>query len=639
MPLITVSGLKKSFVERLLFENITFEVSETDRVGLVGVNGCGKTTLFRILRGAEAYDGGSIYKNQNLRIGVMNQSVDTCDDTLYDYTLREFSYLTETENRIDEINTRLEKGNNTREETELLIKQQCNLRERFEDMGGLTYRSRTRSVLLGLGFTECELGQSLSKMSGGQKNKAQLARLLLSDANLLLLDEPTNHLDINAVTWLEDYLCSMRCAFIVISHDRYFLDKVTNRTFEIKNCRMKITDRSYSGHVELCSSEKEIALRKYMNTQKEIRRIKGIVEQQRRWGQERNFVTIASKEKQIERLKATLIEPERDTDSIAFSFKATECIANDVLVAEGLSKSYDGKLIFKDTDILVKNGERVFILGANGCGKTTLFRILSRREHPDSGQSYTGPKVLMGYYDQNVSEGMGHGTLLDEVHDAYPAMNLGEIRSAMAKFLFKGDSVFNSADKASGGERARVQLLKLMLSGANLLLLDEPTNHLDIDSREALEAALEEYTGTLVVITHDRYLVNRLSDRILYMTESGLTEYAGGYDEYLEAKEKSAKESNIQEKKKSDNALFYKAQKELRSAINRTKGQIERTERAISDKEKELECIEAAMATTDYKKVMELSETAEDIRGEIDVLYEKWEELSEKLAKLESEIA
>ena len=633
MPLITLSEIKKSFAERLLFENVSFEISENDRVGLVGVNGCGKTTLFRIITGEEAPDSGNIYRNSDLNIGVMSQRVDDYEGTLYEYVLQEFSFLTRIEQELDLVNLEIENETDLTKQ-ENLAKKQGRLNDSYEDLGGLTYKSKTRSVLLGLGFTEDELLKNLQQMSGGQKNKAQLARVLLSKANLLLLDEPTNHLDISSVTWLEEYLCSLKCAIIVISHDRYFLDKVTNKTIELKNCHIKISKGNYTRHIELCGTQKEIEIRQFRKTQKEIRRIQGIVEQQKRWGQERNFVTIASKQKQIDRLKATLVEPEKDTAAISFNFVAADCIANDVLIAENLSKSYNGKKVFSNANLLIKNGERVFILGANGCGKTTLLRILSRREYPDSGRSYLGPKVLLGYYDQNVSNGMGHGTLLEEIHDAYPRMDLGEIRSAMARFLFCGESVFNSADKASGGERARVQLLKLMLSGANLLLLDEPTNHLDIASREALESALEEYSGTLVIVTHDRYLVNRLADRVLYMTQDGLVEYVGGYNEYLSAMENRSSKQ-IEEKNISENAISYKNQKELRSNINKTKGEIERTEKKIEEKEKEVIRLELEMNSPDYKKVLELSEKTDMLKSEIELLYDAWEKLTNRLTELE----
>ena len=633
MALLTVNALKKSFSERLLFEDVTFEISQNDRIGLVGVNGCGKTTLFRILRGEDEADSGGVYKAADLKIGTMNQSVENFSGTLYEYVLEESRRLSDIELELESIGERIHRCTSD-DERDNLIRRQDRLRIEYENGGGLTFRSRSRSCLLGLGFTEAELSQRLNTMSGGQKNKAQLARLLLSDANLLLLDEPTNHLDIEAVTWLEEYLLGMKCAYIVISHDRYFLDKVTNKTIEIKNCRMKLTNGNYTRHTELCATKNEIEMRHYRNAQKEIRRIEGIIEQQRRFGRERNFITAESKRKQVERLKADLAEPERDTDSIRFTFRAKECIANDVIVAEGLKKEYDGRTIFENTDVLVKNGERVFILGANGCGKTTLLRILSRREAPSGGRFYTGPGVIVGYYDQNVSVNMGSGTLIDEIHNAYPMMTTGEIRSCMAQFLFKGESVFNSAQKASGGERARIQLLKLMLSGANLLLLDEPTNHLDIASREALENALSDYTGTLVVVTHDRYLVNRLSDRVLYMTEHGLREYMGGYDEYLAAKE--AEKEQTTSKPESENALDYKAQKERKSAINKTRGEISRTEKAISEKENELSRVELAMNTPDYKRVMELTKQADELRAEINTLYERWETLSAELEKLEN---
>lgn len=629
MPLLTVSELQKSFVTRLLFSGVSFEVNNTDRIGLVGVNGSGKTTLFKILRGLEPYDAGSIYKNRDLTIGAMNQNIDEREITLYDYALEESSELMRLESEQDEILERLKSNN----EQSLLLKQQ-NLRERFYDMGGLTYRARTRSVLLGLGFSEDELNQPVSSMSGGQRNKAQLARLLLSQANLLLLDEPTNHLDISAVSWLEDFLLSYPKAFIAISHDRYFLDKVTQRTFELKNQRLFITNGNYSTHVSGQATQQEIALRHYRNTQREIRRIEGIVEQQRRWGQERNFVTAESKLKQIERLKATLVEPEKATASIRFNFKTQDGCANDVLIAENLSKAYAQKQVFSNIDLHIRKGERVFLLGANGCGKTTLLRILSRHEHPNTGSFYYGSRVSVGYYDQNVNSTVGESTLIESLHNDYPTMNIGELRNAMALFLFRGDDVYKLAKDASGGEKARLQLLKLMLSGANMLLLDEPTNHLDITSREALENALSDYDGTMLIVTHDRYLVNKLADRVLYMNKDGLLESVGGYDELLLARQEPVKTEKSMPK---SNA--YKLQKEHRSALNKAKGELSRIEQRIAEAEATLLHIEDELnspkASFDYKLTIDTAARATEKRNEIDKLYADWEILAKRVEELE----
>jgi ATP-binding cassette subfamily F protein 3 len=640
MTLISVNNIKKSYVTRVLFEDVKFEVTERDRVGLVGVNGCGKTTLFRILTGLEQADEGELYINREARIGVMEQIAQDLALPLYEYALLEFSHLVQAETEIENINERLTE---TKDETELdaLINRQHSLRERYEDGGGLTFRSRTRAALLGLGFTEEEMGKELSVMSGGQRSKAQLARVLLRDANLLLLDEPTNHLDIRSTEWLEDFLNSYPGAFIVISHDRYFLDKVTNRTFEMRNRTLYISEGNYSRHMELKSSERELELKRYRSTQKEIKRIYGVVEQQRRWGQEHNFVTAEAKLKQIERLKQTLVEPERDPAKIRFSFTAKEAVCSEALKAEDLKKSFGDMLLFEHLDLLIHKNEKVFLLGPNGCGKTTLLKIIMNEEPADDGKVTVGAKIKAGYYEQHMSALDPENTVLEEVWDEYyNTVSHKDICNALAAFLFRGDEIQKKVSCLSGGEQARIRLLKLMLSGSNLLLLDEPTNHLDIDSREALESALEDYGGTMLVVTHDRYLVNRLSDRILYLDGSGLTEYIGGYDEFTVAmaEKKNEKAEKPQDKKQSG----YRLQKELKSAVNRAEGEARRAEERLKKAESELTAIEEKLASpavaSDYVKAMELSKTADELRSRIEKLYSEWDEATEALKRLTSQL-
>ncbi len=642
MAMMTVNKLKKMYSDRTLFESVSFEVNKQDRIGFIGANGTGKTTLFRLIAGEESADEGNVHIDRDTRIGIMSQMTDNDELTLYESVLTAFSHLIRMEEEMEEILVAIENGDN---DLERLIKRQHSLRERFENEGGLTYKSRATAALMGVGFKEEEHSRKLSELSGGERNKVQLARLLMSNANLLLLDEPTNHLDLQSIRYLEDYLKNYNGAFIVISHDRYFLDKVTNSTMELKNERINVGVGNYSRYMELKSSEQETLRRKYLNTQREIKRIYGIVEQQRHFGRERNFITAESKLKQIERLKATLVEPEKDTAGIRFNFTAKETGGNDVLIANGLEKAYD-RLLFKDLSMHIRKGDRVFILGKNGCGKSTLLKILTKKEEADAGGFELGAHIKTAYYDQTMSHLNENNTVLSEVWDAYPSYNHTQIRNALAAFLFKGDDVNKSVGMLSGGEKARVQLLKMMLSGANLLFLDEPTNHLDILSREALENALDEYGGTLIVVTHDRYLVNRLADRILYMTEDGLTEYYGGYDDFLEAynedvkeglrKEKEAKQLLNEDKK---GANLYKAQKEQRAALTKAKTALKRNEEEIAKNEAELEKVNEQLASpeigADYEKAAELSNTAAQLQERIDILYEEWVELSEKVSELE----
>ena len=637
MALLAASGISKSYSARLLFKGVSFEIAPRDKVGLVGVNGCGKTTLFRILTGEEAPDAGSIMRHKGVRIGFMRQNVENTSDTLYQSTVAAFDFLIRMERELERISEEISIGSG---DVSSLIASQQALNERYEREGGLTLRRRVRSTLLGLGFTEDEFARPLGDMSGGERNKAQLAKLLLSGAELLLLDEPTNHLDIQGVTWLEDFLKSYSGAFIVISHDRYFLDRVTNRTLEIKNGRLTATNGNYSRHVELMSTRNEILRRHYANQKKEIHRLEGVVEQQRRWGQAHNFITAESKLKQIERLKAELVVPEKDTSSIHFKFSAKETGGNDVLMCDELSKSYD-KPVFKNVSMHIRKGERVFLLGPNGCGKTTLMKIIMGLESQDSGTVRLGAKVQPGYYEQTMTSLDPASTALEEIHNAYPRMDLTEVRSALAAFLIRGDEVFNEIRSLSGGEKARIQLLKLMLSGANLLLLDEPTNHLDISSREALEAALEDYDGTMLIITHDRYLVNRMADRILYMEKDGLTEYIGGYDDYLEAAAQKPRRPAEAAAPKAEKPNSYKAQKERQSMLNRAAGAVRRAEESIAAAEQELEDINQKLASpavaSDYVKSAELAKKADGKQAEIDVLYSRWEQAQQALDQLRKE--
>ena len=636
MPLLGVNNLKKSFVTRVLFEGISFDVEYGDHIGFVGVNGCGKSTLFRMILGEEPADEGYISISSEAKIGSMQQTVSNDSLPLYDYTLEVFSGLIRAEEELDRIASTIAE---TGIADERILDRQQRLHDRYYDNGGATYRARTRSTLLGLGFTDDELSRPMSTFSGGQRNKAQLARLLLSDANLLLLDEPTNHLDISSIEWLENFLSAYRGAFIVISHDRYFLDKVTNRTIEMKDRRLYISRGNYSRHIELRSTARELEMREYLRKKKEIRRIEGMVEQQRRWGQAHNFITAASKQKQADRIRETLVEPERDSASIHFHFEAKEMSGNDVLVAKQLSKSFDGKPVFKNVDLLIKKGEKVFILGDNGCGKTTLLNILAGRLRATSGSFYLGAHVEAAYYEQTLGSFDPNNTVLREVWDRYyTTISHKDICNALAAFLFRGDDVNKQLGLLSGGELARVQLLKLMLTKCNLLLLDEPTNHLDIASREALESALDEYNGTMVIVTHDRYLVNRLADRIFHMTADGLEEYIGSYDDYIEALSKKQQNAADSEKNLSKNALDYRDRKLAQSLINRAKGEAERCEKAVVKAEAELEQLDHELASpaasSDYKKAIELSAKADKLRGELENLYKKWEEAEARLAEL-----
>lgn len=633
--MIVLSGndISVSFGGETLFHDVNFRLEENGRAGLVGVNGCGKTTLMHVINGRQEAETGGISKAAGIKIGCMEQYVIRDDNiTLYDEVLEIFRPLIDAENELADIAVAIDTGDHS----EQTLSRQMQLQERFEREGGLTYKSMTCSALAGLGFSEEDFNKPISVMSGGQKSKAQLAKLLLSGSNILLLDEPTNHLDITACEWLEKFLTEYKGAYIVISHDRYFLDKVTDTTFEMENRTLREYKGNYTRYLELKAEAREAQQRVYDRTVKEINRIEGIVEQQKRWGQEHNFITAASKQKQADRLKETLEKPEELPEAIKFTFRAKEGGANDVLIAKGLSKSFDGTAVFTNAELDIKKNTTTFILGENGCGKTTLLKILTGEYQADSGEYKFGNNIQFGYYDQAQTDLDPSKTVIDEVWDRYPKMTQTQVRSALAQFLFKGDDVFKNVGKLSGGEKARVSLLKLMLSKANMLLLDEPTNHLDIHSREALENALASYGGTLLIVSHDRYLINKLADRIVWLGKTGTVNIDGNYDRYIELKEaKAQSEQAVQVKAAESKKNDYKERKERESTLRKLSGALKRCEQAIDEiglKTAELaQQMSQPEIATDYEKTSALAQEIEALKEKEEALTAEWMELSEQI--------
>lgn len=633
--MIVLSGndISVSFGGETLFHDVNFRLEENGRAGLVGVNGCGKTTLMHVINGRQEAETGGISKAAGIKLGCMEQYVIRDDNiTLYDEVLEIFRPLIDAENELADIAVAIDTGDHS----EQTLSRQMQLQERFEREGGLTYKSMTCSALAGLGFSEEDFNKPISVMSGGQKSKAQLAKLLLSGSNILLLDEPTNHLDITACEWLEKFLTEYKGAYIVISHDRYFLDKVTDTTFEMENRTLREYKGNYTRYLELKAEAREAQQRVYDRTVKEINRIEGIVEQQKRWGQEHNFITAASKQKQADRLKETLEKPEDLPEAIKFTFRAKEGGANDVLIAKNLSKSFDGTAVFTNAELDIKKNTTTFILGENGCGKTTLLKILTGEYQADSGEYKFGNNIQFGYYDQAQTDLDPSKTVIDEVWDRYPGMTQTQVRSALAQFLFKGDDVFKNVGKLSGGEKARVSLLKLMLSKANMLLLDEPTNHLDIHSREALENALASYGGTLLIVSHDRYLINKLADRIVWLGKTGTVNIDGNYDRYIELKEaKAQSEQAVQVKAAEGKKNNYKERKERESTLRKLSGALKRCEQAIDEiglKTAELaQQMSQPEIATDYEKTSALAQEIEALKEKEEALTAEWMELSEQI--------
>lgn len=633
MPALSVRGLTMTFIERNLFTDVSFDVESSDKVGFIGANGVGKTTLFRILNGEISPVEGTVVFGKNVNVGYMQQHA--CNNprvSLYDELLSVFDYLKNIETEIAQVTAQIDNGGNNLAD---LVERQTFLIEQYEDMGGLTYKSRTRSALMGLGFAEEDFSMSVGSLSGGQRSKLCLAKLLLSQSNFLLLDEPTNHLDIDSVNWLEGFLRDFRGAMIIISHDRYFLDSVTNKTIELEHNRTMCYKGAYSEFIRKKQEYNESLKNKYENDIKEIKRIESIVEQQKRWGRERNFITAESKQKQADKIKEQLVVLDSELETMRMRFEPKCESGNDVLMCSKLSKAFGENKLFKNVDIHIRKGERVFVLGSNGCGKTTLFKIITGKIPYDSGDYEYGTNVKTGYFDQMQQNLDLSKTAIDEVWDTFPNMTQTQIRNALASFLFRGDEVFKPLSQMSGGERARVSLLKLMLQGANFLLLDEPTNHLDSSSREELEKTLKDYSGTLLVISHDRYFINKLADRILVMTPNGMKEYLGNYDYYADhiKEEQQADKINCEtkSKEKPQNDYFRKKQEqsELRkkqSKLKKAEAEIERLDCEINNTQNLLSTEDVA---ADYEKLMELTKLLENLQNEQEEQYKIWEELSE----------
>ena len=631
MPALSVRNLGVTFVERVLFSGVSFDVESRDKVGFIGANGVGKTTLFRVLNGELASSERTVAFDRKTRVGV--RELHACTNPaidVYHELLSVFDYLAEMEADLAALNRRIASQPDNINE---LIEEQMRLMEEHERLGGLTYKSRTRAALLGLGFTENEFAMPVGNLSGGQRSKLCLAKLLLSRSNLLLLDEPTNHLDIQSVSWLEDFLRDFRGAMIIISHDRYFLDNVTNKTVELEHSKTMCYKGAYSEFIKKKQAYNESLKNKYENDLKEIKRIEGIVEQQKRWGRERNFITAASRQKEADRIKAQLVAPESALETMRMRFEPKCESGNDVLMCRNIEKSFGDKHLFKNVNIHIRKGERVFILGENGCGKTTLFKILTASLPQDRGEFEYGANVMLGYFDQMQQNLHLDKTAIDEVWDTFPNLTQTEVRSALASFLFKGDEVFKPLAKMSGGERARVSLLKLMLRGSNLLLLDEPTNHLDAASREELENTLLDYSGTLLIISHDRYFINKLADRVLVLQKDGVKEYLGNYDYYLERTKGEAEQAKQEKTKreKPQNDYFLKKQqaseeRKRQTKLARAEAEIERLDAVIAETQALLE--DDAVAG-DYERLMELSEQLEKLQKEQEEQYAVWEQLAD----------
>lgn len=634
MLLLNGANLSKSFSGEMLFEDVSFQVYDKDKIGFVGVNGAGKSTLIKMITDEIDYDSGDITKSRETKIGYLEQHpVADSNRTVMDEILTVFSEILDIERQLNEIESDMEFENGN---IDSLISRQIALQERFIELDGTHYRSKIKSVIKGLGFSEDVLSMKLCHLSGGQKTRIALCKILLSDTNLLLLDEPTNHLDIDSVEWLEGFLDSYKGAFIVISHDRFFLDRVTNKTFELENKHLRSFDGSYSEYITQRELERLTEQRDYDWKVREIHRLEQVVEQQRVWKRKKNKKThtLDNTRKMIERLEKTLVKPEKAPKSIRFRFRACAGGANNVLITKKLGMSFGEKKLFNNVDIHIKKGEKVFLLGPNGCGKTTLIKILMGQLSQTSGDYQIGENIHVGYYDQFKENLHRDKTVMNEVWDEYPSLTQTEIRSALALFLFQGDDVFKDIRTLSGGELARVEMTKLLLQSINFLIMDEPTNHLDIASREALESTLYDYDGTMLMVSHDRYFINKLADKIIYLTGNGVKVFDGNYDNYLEFKESLALTEKSEEKKE-ERGLDYKERKRIEAEKRKLINRYNKVEELIGANEKKIAELQAAYndpeISSDYARLGEISLEIENLSKELDMLMEEWEDLESRI--------
>ena len=630
MIALSLSDVTVAFGTDVILDKISFSINEGTRLGVVGVNGAGKSLLLKTIYGINRAEDGNIFYDKTKRIAYLEQNAGfESEKILFDEMLGAFGNLCEWEERLAFLQKKMNESYPD-DEHMMYVKEYTSLEEKFRNNGGYEYKNRIKSMLTALGFPPEKQMLPVSALSGGQKTRVALARTLLGEPDILMLDEPTNHLDIESCKWLEGFLGSYKKTLIVISHDRYFLDKVTTLTMEIAHEKILVSKGNYSVFQKI-KAEREFSIeREYEKTMTEIKRIEGIIEQQKRFNQERNYITIASKEKQIERLKSTLVVPEKALRSVNFSFKCDIRAGDEVLFVSGLSKSFPEKQLFRNMNLNIYRDDKVFLLGPNGCGKSTFLKILNKQVKADDGLIRFGSNVKIGYFDQNIETLSSDKTVLDEVWDMYRFMTETEIRSALAMFLFRGEDVFKRVESLSGGERAKISLLKIMLAKPNFLILDEPTNHLDITSREVLENALDDFNGTLLVVSHDRYFINKLATKVVHLTHDGAVNIDGNYETYIDFRnnQKSAQTKSELHKPVIND---YKLRKEQASNERKKKTLIAKTEKEITEVENEISLAQAKLSlpetTADYEKLLEVTEFINQLEVRLSDLYDKWESL------------
>ncbi len=632
MIILSCNNISKRFGIDLILENISMNIHEGEKIGLVGINGAGKSTLFKILSGQLHYDEGQLYTAKSAQIGYLeqNNSLDS-SNRVYDEVIEVFLPLIEMEEELRDLELKIaELGSDisTSQQLEETMNRYSALLEKFKKKNGYGFRSEARGVLRGLGFTEEEFDQPIPQLSGGEKTRLSLAKLLLSKPNILMLDEPTNHLDISAVEWLEKFLKDYDGSLLIISHDRYFLDQLVSRVMEIDNHRLKAYNGNYTDFVKKKKILRERQEKQYLQQEKEISRQKDIIRRLKQHGTAKLISRGISKEKQLAKIEE-LAKPQQEHKPMRIHFQIKDPSGNDVLTVRDLDKSFGDTPLFANINFNIYKGERVALLGPNGVGKSSLFRILLKQLDFNGGEFSLGHNVEIGYYDQEQKNLNLQNSVIDEIWDDHISKNETEIRTILASFLFKGEEVFKPIGNLSGGERARLSLLKLIMSKSNFLLLDEPTNHLDIESKEVLEEALLQYQGTIFFISHDRYFLNRIASKVIELKAEGTDTYLGNYDYYVEKKsELNLYEDKKETKTKTQSREERRKKRMERARLRSLKEERQNIEEEIMQLEEELSNLELLMCQEEIysnpSKSKEIHHRVAGTRARIEELYQSW---------------
>ena len=632
--ILSCNNISKSFGTDVIIKSCSFNIEDHEKAAIVGINGAGKSTLLKIITGIEPADTGLVTLAKDKTLGYLSQQQNlNSDNTIYDELLSVKQYILDMEAQLRSIENQMKSADDTALET--LMKKYSDLNHEFELNNGYAYKSEITGVLKGLGFAEEDFTLNVNTLSGGQKTRVALGRLLLSKPDIILLDEPTNHLDMESISWLENYLLNYSGAVLIVAHDRYFLDKIVSKIIELDNGNATVFSGNYTDYASKKAILRNMQLKEYLNQQREIKHQEEVITKLKQFNREKSIKRAESREKMLNKMEF-VDKPEILNDKMDIKLEPNVISGNDVLTVDNLTKGFDGTVLFDNICFQIKRGERVALIGSNGTVKTTILKLINGIIPADSGSIYLGAKVNIGYYDQEHHVLDPDKTIFDEIRDAYPDLNNTQIRNTLAAFLFTNEDVFKYIKDLSGGERGRVSLAKLMLSNANFLILDEPTNHLDITSKEILENALNSYTGTVLFVSHDRYFINSTATRIIELANKTVVNYIGNYDYYLEKKDiLGAKPITNNISKSSSSAiskLNWQEEKVKQAQQKKIKNEIKRTEERMALIEAEIEELDNMYAdpaiSSDTAKLMEIHTRKEALSKELDELYDKWGELT-----------